>query len=214
MWSSSGLPLSRSTRNSSADKMRKDLIVVGQVFLCPKFEEWVMKRIASLMLACVCLMAFLVSECNADCSGSKLGDRIQSGLSKVVGVPKKIRQAVQSKVQKAASCGASAASCSGAASCSAPAMSCSAPAVVPVASVEPVAQHKANVQAGQGRMRHIGGSLGAGRYEGVGFSTVSADAAIKACCYYNSKQIVDSGVAYGYSKQHGMYGWFATNLYR
>lgn len=195
-----------------------------------------MKRTLSLVLACVCLFAFLVTECNADCSGSQLGDRVKSGLSKIVGIPKKIKQSVQSK--KAASCASSAqaSSCSG----SAPVMSCSAPAVVPVDVVLPVsapvfeaapecpsgtctvqesvrsfqpirsgiAQTKANLQAAQGRMRHVGGSFGAGRFEGVGFSTVSADAAIQQCCYWGQRDPVDIGVA------RGANGWYATVLYR
>ena len=201
-----------------------------------------MKRTLSLVLACVCLFAFLVTECNADCSGSQLGDRVKSGLSRIVGIPKKIKQSVQSK--KAASCASAATSCSGAApaaSCSgSPVMGCSAPAVVPVAVVLPVsapvfeaapecpsgtctvqesvrsfqpirsgiAQTKANLQAAQGRMRHVGGSFGAGRFEGVGFSTVSADAAIQACCYWGQRTPVDIGVARGAS------GWYATVLYR
>ena len=37
-----------------------------------------------------------------------------------------------------------------------------------------IAQAKAETQARQGVMRHVGGSFGAGRYEGVGFSTASA----------------------------------------
>lgn len=92
--------------------------------------------------------------------------------------------------------------------------SCSgASAVEPVGSVEPVrsgglAQQKAEVQASQGRMRHIGGSFGAGRFEGVGFSTVSAQAAIQACCYYGRKTPVDIGVA------RGERGWYATVLYK
>ncbi len=71
-----------------------------------------------------------------------------------------------------------------------------------------LAQQKAEVQASQGRMRHIGGSFGAGRFEGVGFSTVSADHAIQQCCYWNQKQPVDIGVA------RGTDGWYATVLYR
>jgi hypothetical protein len=71
-----------------------------------------------------------------------------------------------------------------------------------------IAQAKANLQASQGRMRHVGGSFGAGRYEGVGFSTVSADDAIRQCCYWGQRTPVDIGVAKGSS------GWFATVLYR
>ena len=71
-----------------------------------------------------------------------------------------------------------------------------------------IAQAKAETQARQGVMRHVGGSFGAGRYEGVGFSTVSADDAIRRCCYYGQKPIVEYGVA------RGARGWYATVLYK
>ena len=196
-----------------------------------------MRSVLSFVCACVCLLSFLITESNADCSGREPGKRIYSGMSRIVGK-------IQSKK-----------SCSGqkAASCSTPASGCSAPQAVPVSVVVPVpvpvvvpvvvpvsvpvlvassqdctsgsctaeesarsfqpirnsiAQHKANVQASEGRMRHLGGSFGDGRFEGVGFSTVSADAAIQACCYYGQKTPVDIGVA------RGANGWFATVLYR
>lgn len=69
-----------------------------------------------------------------------------------------------------------------------------------------VAQAKAEQQAREGRCRHVGGSFGAGRYEGVGFSTRSADDAIRACCYYGRRPIVDCGVA------RGRNGWYACIL--
>lgn len=182
-----------------------------------------MRSVLSFVCACVCLLSFLVTESNADCSGRDPGKRIQAGMSRIVG-----------KIQAKKSCSGEKAS-----GCSTPAASgCSAPQIVPVAVVVPVsvapteenctsgsctvqesarsfqpirnsiAQHKANVQASEGRMRHLGGSFGAGRYEGVGFSTVSAEAAIQACCYYGQKTPVDIGVA------RGQNGWFATVLYR
>lgn len=198
-----------------------------------------MKRSLSLILACVCLLALLVTECNADCGGRQLGKRFQSAMAKVAGVPQKVKQSIQSK--RSANCSATAASCSS------PAMSsCSAPQTVQVSeapqpietvvmvsspvfessdcvsgqctveesnkSFQPVrnsiAQHKANVQARNGRMQHLGGSFGAGRYEGVGFSTVSADDAIRQCCYWGERTPVDIGVAQGNN------GWYATVLYR
>lgn len=205
-----------------------------------------MKRTLNLVVACICLLVFLVKECNADCGGSRIGKRIQSGLSKVVGVKK----ATCSNSQQA-NCSASQPS-----SCSAP-QSIPASVVVPVektfivsTTVQPVtvqpiqptsqpvvqpmqpdcssgtcnmqestvqsfqpirnsiAQYKSNAQAGNGVMRHIGGSFGEGRYEGVGFSTVSADDAIKQCCYWGQRTPVDIGVA------RGANGWYATVLYR
>lgn len=206
-----------------------------------------MKRTLSLVLACVCLLAILIADCNADCGG-RFGKRIQSGLSRVAGVSAKIKQVFQSR---SANCSMSVPAAS---SCSMPVMSCFTPQVSPVALIEPtsvplvvsvsatileqspelepvmqcasgsctvqdtsrafqpirnsIAQYKAEVQARNGRMQHIGGSFGAGRFEGVGFSTVSADAAIKACCYYGEKTPVDIGVARGNN------GWYATVLYR
>ena len=77
-----------------------------------------------------------------------------------------------------------------------------------VAQAEGLAQYKSRVQASQGRMRHIGGSFGGGRYEGVGFSTRSADDAIRNCCYWGRKTPVDIGVV------RGANGWYATVLYR
>ena len=71
-----------------------------------------------------------------------------------------------------------------------------------------LAQQKSNTQASQGRMRHLGGGFGGGRYEGVGFSTVSAQDAITRCCYWGQKTPIDIGV------QRGNNGWYATVIYR
>lgn len=71
-----------------------------------------------------------------------------------------------------------------------------------------IAQAKAEMQARDGVMRHVGGSFGAGRFEGVGFSTVSADDAIHRCCYWGRKTVVEIGVA------RGARGFFATVIYR
>jgi hypothetical protein len=71
-----------------------------------------------------------------------------------------------------------------------------------------LAQQKSIQQASQGRMRHVGGSFGSGRYEGVGFSSRSADEAIRSACYWGKKTPVGIGVA------RGANGWYATVLYR
>jgi len=71
-----------------------------------------------------------------------------------------------------------------------------------------IAKQKASQQASSGQMRHVGGSMGTGRYEGVGFSTVSSDDAIRKCCYWGQRSPVGIGVARGQS------GWYATVLYR
>lgn len=71
-----------------------------------------------------------------------------------------------------------------------------------------IAQQKAQQQASEGRLRHVGGSFGSGRYEGVGFSTRSADEAIRSACYWGQRTPVGIGVARGNN------GWYATVLYR
>ena len=71
-----------------------------------------------------------------------------------------------------------------------------------------LAQQKSVQQASQGRMRHVGGSFGSGRYEGVGFSTRSADDAIRNACYWGQKSPLGIGVV------RGANGWYATVLYR
>lgn len=88
-----------------------------------------------------------------------------------------------------------------------------APAACAVASAAPVrqiglAQRKAEQQASEGRMRHVGGGFGGGRYEGVGFSSRSADEAIRSCCYWGRLTPREIGVARGRS------GWFACVIYR
>ena len=71
-----------------------------------------------------------------------------------------------------------------------------------------IAQQKAQQQAAEGRCRHVGGSMGNAQYEGVGFSTVSADQAISRCCYWGQRTAIGIGVARGHN------GWYATVLYR
>ena len=190
-----------------------------------------MRSVLSFVCACVCFLSFLVTESNADCSGRDPGKRIQAGMSRIVG---KIQAKKSCSGEKASGCSTPAASgCSAPQIVPvAVVVPVSVPVFVPVSvapteenctsgsctvqesarSFQPIrnsiAQHKANVQASEGRMRHLGGSFGAGRYEGVGFSTVSAEAAIQACCYYGQKTPVDIGVA------RGQNGWFATVLYR
>jgi hypothetical protein len=61
------------------------------------------------------------------------------------------------------------------------------------------------------RCCHVGGGFGGARYEGVGFSTVSEEDAIKQCCYSN-RPIRESGVAYGYNRQLGVWGHFSAIL--
>jgi hypothetical protein len=67
------------------------------------------------------------------------------------------------------------------------------------------AYESASISAQEGRMAHRGGVYA---YEGVGYSTVSADAALRNCCYYGQKTIVESAVV------RGVNGWFACIRYR
>lgn len=71
-----------------------------------------------------------------------------------------------------------------------------------------IATAKSEQQAREGRMRHVGGSMGSGRYEGVGFSTVSPEHAKRMCCYWGQRTPVGIGVV------RGSNGWYATVLYR
>lgn len=66
------------------------------------------------------------------------------------------------------------------------------------------AQDAAVVLARRGTLVHTG----CGQTEGIGFSTVSADAAIHNCCYWGRRTPTDIGVA------RGPRGWFAVVRYR
>ena len=67
------------------------------------------------------------------------------------------------------------------------------------------AQGVANIQASRGSMGHVGGNKG---YEGVGFSSRSADDAIRNCCYWGQKTPIEIGVS------RGRNGWYACVRYR
>ena len=67
------------------------------------------------------------------------------------------------------------------------------------------AQGVAEIQANRGSMGHCGGNRG---YEGVGFSSKSADDAIRRCCYWGQKTPIEIGVA------RGRNGWYACVRYR
>jgi hypothetical protein len=66
------------------------------------------------------------------------------------------------------------------------------------------AQGVAEAQAQSGQCRHFGGNSG---YEGVGYSTVSADHAIRSCCFWGQRRPREIGVA------RGRNGWFACVRY-
>jgi len=72
------------------------------------------------------------------------------------------------------------------------------------------AQQAAADMARTGVLRHCGRA--GGRREGIGFSTVSPAAALRACCYSRDAErgllrIVDEGVA------RGPRGWYAVRRY-
>jgi hypothetical protein len=67
------------------------------------------------------------------------------------------------------------------------------------------AQQSASTSAAQGRMAHRGGSY---RYEGVGYSAVSAQQAIRNCCYYGQRTPIEIAVS------RGRNGWYACVRYR
>lgn len=67
------------------------------------------------------------------------------------------------------------------------------------------AQNAVLIIAREGRLRHLGGH---GGFEGIGFSTVSPDAAIANCCYWGRRQPVEIATARGNN------GWFAVVRYR
>lgn len=67
------------------------------------------------------------------------------------------------------------------------------------------AQADAEQMARTGILRHCGRN--GGRREGIGFSSSSADAAVRNCCYYGRYRIVEKGVA------RGPRGWYAVLRY-
>jgi hypothetical protein len=65
------------------------------------------------------------------------------------------------------------------------------------------AQDDANEMARTGILRHRGGQ----GYEGIGFSTVSGDAACRASCYWGQRRVKEVAVS------RGSRGWFACVRY-
>jgi hypothetical protein len=70
------------------------------------------------------------------------------------------------------------------------------------------AQDDAETMARTGVLRHCGRH--GGRLEGIGFSPMSSDHAIRSCCYWTSgRRPVEIGVAYSRIRR----GWFAVVRY-
>jgi hypothetical protein len=69
------------------------------------------------------------------------------------------------------------------------------------------AHDDAIVMARTGVMRHCGRA--GGRREGIGFSTVSADHAVRSSCFYGRYRIVERAVVWSPIRR----GWFAVIRY-
>jgi hypothetical protein len=71
------------------------------------------------------------------------------------------------------------------------------------------AQQKAGLMASFGRLSHgIGAPCPPGQYEGIGYSTASAQDAIRSCCYWGRRTPISIGVAQGRN------GWYACVRYQ
>ena len=79
---------------------------------------------------------------------------------------------------------------------------------VSVTRTSSVAQAKANQLAARGQVFHPGGSLGGGSHEGCGYG-MTADAAVRSCCFWGQRTPIDIGTAQGANG-----GWYAVVLYR
>ena len=66
------------------------------------------------------------------------------------------------------------------------------------------AQEDADYMARTGILRHRGGQQG---YEGIGYSTVSGEAACRASCYWGKRKVKEVAVS------RGARGWFACVRY-
>ena len=95
-----------------------------------------------------------------------------------------------------------------------PQVTYASPVLVPASYVQPaaangLAQRKASRAARMGIRGHLGGGLGQAKYEGVGWSNQSAQAAIENCCYWGARPVTQIGVSRG---ADGF--WYACVLYR
>lgn len=177
------------------------------------------RKVFGLSIAMAMCM-LLTSECFAQsCSGARrtplrnlvAAKPVRTVLKNTVVATQNVFQKVA--VSRSQSCSGSVqASCSGSmqSSCAGSAHSVTVGAVpspTPSDSNYAIAKQKSDLQASTGRMRHVGGSMGSARYEGVGFSTVSPERAQQIACYYGERPLVASAVS------RGANGWYATNLY-
>lgn len=79
------------------------------------------------------------------------------------------------------------------------------PSVTVNVTVNDSAQQAAERIARRGVLAHCARRFG--RYEGCGFSSVSADHAIKSCCFWGRRPVREIGVA------RGPRGWYAVVWY-
>ena len=167
-----------------------------------------------------------ISQASASCGGqvSCSGQTVQASCGQVVQscgqVVQSCGQVVQSCGQVVQSCGQAVQSCeaqvnaceSGTFGCGAKEPSCGAGLGQAMVSYrnsnDDIAYAKSLQQAQSGRMRHVGGSMGSGHYEGVGMSSISGEDAIRRACYYGQRQIVGKSFVQG---SNGMF--YATVLY-
>ncbi|NBW13943.1 MAG: hypothetical protein EBR82_38660 [Caulobacteraceae bacterium] len=71
--------------------------------------------------------------------------------------------------------------------------------------VNATAQQAAEHNARRGIVGHC--ARRAGRYEGIGFSTISSEHAIRSCCFWGRRPVREIGVA------RGARGWYAVVWY-
>lgn len=190
-----------------------------------------MRTISMMFVFAVCF--FSTEFAQADCGGGTQATcgnstaHVRTAVRQRVGILARISQASRSSCSGAAvrSCGQSAQSCGGSQSvqsCETQVNACNQstqPNAVTfgcdaslgsgqAVSNNDIAYAKSVQQAQNGRMRHVGGSMGTGRYEGVGMSSISAEDAIQRACYHGQKQVVGQSVVQG---SNGMF--YATVLY-
>lgn len=144
-----------------------------------------MKSVLFIVALLVATLPVFAQECVVGQCAKSPSDRVLSAVVSVAELPARVVEHVVCDVQPVRSV-VSGAACA----------------------VKSLAQSKAEKQAARGSCYHVGGGFGNGRYEGVGYSSVSADDAIRRCCYWGRLSPVDIGVARGRS------GWYATVIYR
>ena len=143
------------------------------------------KALALLVVALlVAMLPALAQDCSVGQCAKSPSDRMLSAVVSVAELPVKVVEHVVCDVQPVRKI-VSGTSCA----------------------VKSLAQAKAETQASRDRCYHVGGGFGLGKYEGVGYSSVSADDAVKRCCYWGKRNPVDIGVA------RGRRGWYATVIY-